>query len=135
MVDQVKLAATAERLIEANGRSATFRKRDRTPENASQPWRGPDKVPTAPDGASVTAIACFVPAGNTSFLGEGRLVAADLSDRFDQVCLVAHDSLPTGTRLEDFSTVEDDSRAWKIARAELLQPGGTRMIYALGLTG
>ena len=47
MVDFVSLAATAQRLIEENGRSVTLFRKDRTPANAAEPWRGPDL--TAPD--------------------------------------------------------------------------------------
>lgn len=125
----MRLAATARRLIEANGRSVTFHKVDRAAEVALQPWRGPDDVPTPPDGASITAIAVFVPVG--SGFGRTRVVDPTTQARTAQVCLVAHDSLPDGTVLEDFSTLVDGSSAFAIDSVEVLAPGGTRMIYAL----
>lgn len=133
MPDYTQLAATAKRLIEANGRSVTFRRADAAPANASQPWRGPDAVPTPPDGAVVTAVAAFVPPG--SGFGRTRANTPELAQLLTQVCLVAQASLPDGTDLATFQTVVDGSRAWRIETVDTLAPSTTTLIYAVGLSG
>ena len=50
MVDYTALAATATRLIEANGRSITVLARSQLPDDSAKPWRGPD-----PDNLESTA--------------------------------------------------------------------------------
>lgn len=133
MVNYTRLAATAKRLIEANGRSVTFRMRDRTAANVAQPWRGPDNIPTPPDGEVVTAVGVFVPAEGSG-LGRQRVVDGTLLDTSEQVCIVAATSLPSGTDLGQFSTVEDTGRAWKIDYVDTLAPGATTLIYVLGVS-
>ena len=40
MADFVKLAATAQRLVEANGRAVDLFRVNRTPDDPARPWRG-----------------------------------------------------------------------------------------------
>lgn len=133
MVDFARLAQTAQRLIEANGRSVMLRKRDRTPADPAEPWRGPDTTPTPPDGDVQTAIVAFVPPSGTGF-GRNRIIDGTLADSFDQIGLLAADSVP-GIDIEDFSTVEDGTKAWKIENVKTLRPADQTIIYALSLTG
>lgn len=120
MVDFVKLAATAERLIEANGRSVTVTKQGKTPVDPNQPWRGS----STPVLDSVTGIAAFVSPGDL-----GKVVTnVDQLKRVDQVALFAANN-DGGKLLEDFDTITDGSVIWKIHRAELLKPGATRLLY------
>lgn len=133
MVDYARLAATAKRLIEANGRSITLLRANSTPTDASKPWRGAAaSAATALGGASITAIGVFVsPSG--SQLGRTRREDGTLSVVFEQVCLVAAASLPAGTDLEEFTRVTDGGRVWRIEVVEPLNPGSTALVYSLGL--
>ena len=131
MVDSVKLAATAKRLIEANGREVTMYKRNRTPSNVAQPWRGPAAAPTTSDGDTLTPKIAFVPSGGGG-LGIMTMTSAELEKSFDQIGLLASDSV-TGKNIEDFDTIVDDAKVWKIQLVEELKPAGTSLIYALGL--
>ncbi len=132
MVDYTRLAATAKRLIEANGRQITLRKRDRTAAAASEPWRGPDEEPTDPDGDVETAIAAIVPASGSGF-GSTVVIDATLAQAFAKVALIAQGSLASGVDLREFDTVEDGTEAYRIANVEELRPASTTVIYALGL--
>jgi len=135
MADFAKLAATAKRLIEANGRTLTLRKRNRTPESAAQPWRGPAATPaTAASGVTLSVVGVVVPVTGTG-LGSVKVVGDTLTQRFEQAALIASASLPTGVDLKEFGTLVDGDRAWTIARVQELRPASTSVIYALGLVG
>lgn len=135
MVDFVRLAATAQRLIEANGRSFDLLKSNRDPASASEPWRGPDlsAEPAAGEGGDAqTVTGAFVPLG--SGLG---LIATDgdeaLVRQIEQVVLVASTSLADGTALETYDLVRDDSKVWKIVVVQELRPASQSLMYAVGL--
>ena len=134
MVDYVALAAVAQTLIETNGRLITLRKANRTADNTSEPWRGTSTAPVAgQEGDTQTAIGVFVPPRGT---GLGRMVqdmTGQLLSAFDQVCLIASDSVP-GVDLEPFGTIVDtDSVVWQIKLREQLKPGDVSLIWVLGL--
>lgn len=133
MADFVKLAATAKRLVEKNGREVRLVKGNRTASDPAKPWRGSDAAPTpAKGGASVTAIACFVPASGD---GLGRLVqdtTGALVSAFDQVALVASDSV-AGVDLTGFDKVVDRDELWRIIVRGELRPAGTSLLWVLGL--
>lgn len=133
MVNYTALAATALRLVEANGRSVSLKRDNRTPDNAAQPWRGTSTAPDAGQGgATETAIMAFVPASGS---GLGRIAAnaeGQLAVAYDQVGLVAASSVP-GVDLEAFDRVLDAGVDWRIVTRELLQPSGTPLLWVLGL--
>ena len=131
MADFVKLAATAKRLVEKNGRTLSLYKRSVTPANSSQPWRGTGVADTTGDPLDV--IGCVVPASGSGF-GRRRVVDGELAEAFEQVALVAASSVPVGIDLERFSTIVDGKRAWKIDNVEKLQPADVPLVFVLGLT-
>jgi len=130
MVNYAKLRATAQRLIEANGRTVTLRKDDETPDGDA--WRGPDDEPTPPDGDVLTPKVVFVPPRGS---GLGAIVQIDpsLFQRYEKVAIVAAASVEDAG-LEDFSTlVDSDGRTWRISSVERLQPGDVALLFTLGL--
>ena len=139
MVDFVKLAATAERLVEANGRDAVLFKKDRTPANVAEPWRGPDL--TAPDpaaGIGPVKVAFVPPSGS----GFGKLLFdADESLRvkIEQVGLLAAKSVTdltpaaTAADVEAADTLRDGTTIYKILSVGHLKPGDTSLLFVLGL--
>ncbi len=138
MVDFVNLAKTAKKLVEANGRSVTLYKRDRTPAVAADPWRGPDSVPTSPDGLVIGPLkVAFVPATGSGF---GKLLFdADntLRRKIDLVGLLATDSVValdfTAADVEKADTLKDGTKIYKIVEVGHLQPGDTSLLFVLGL--
>ena len=138
MVDFVRLAATAQRLIEANGRLVTLYKQDRTPTNPAQPWRGSGSTPTPPDGAVIgPVLVAFVPASGSGF---GKtLFDADksLMRKIEQVGFLATKSVTdlsfTTEDVERCDSVADGTKALKIVMISHLQPADTSLIFVLGL--
>ena len=121
MADPVKLAATAKRLIDANGRTVTLVKHDSVPSDPDMPWRGV----STPVAATVTGKAVFVPRtqalasfaeyiDGTLTEGEYALFPASDDDGYD---------------LELFDVMIDDSVNWKIVLTEIIAPGDTRILY------
>lgn len=134
MVDFVNLANTAQRLIEANGRQVTFRRDDRAPADPGKPYEGPAPTVTPGDGEELTPIMAFVPPSGAG-LGILRMIDPTLREQFDEVGLVAANSLPAGTELERFDSVLDNGRPWRIGRVARLQPGTVPLLFAVGLKG
>lgn len=120
MADFTKLAATAKRLIEKNGRTVTVQQQAVTAADASMPWRA---TPT-PAAVSVTGKAVFVDSASLGI----TYVNEDNVKRGVQVALFAA-SNDGNNELEAFDTIEDGTRTWKITNAEVLQPADTRLLY------
>ena len=139
MVDFTRLAATAKKLVEASGRNVTLYKRDRTPANPNEPWRGPDAVPTPPDGQVIGPVkVAFVPASGGGF---GKILFDGdeaLRVKIDQVGLLATTSATalagiTEAMIEDADTLVDGSTAYKIVTKGHLKPASTSLLFVLGL--
>lgn len=128
MANFTKLAATAKRLIEANGRQTTIRRVNRTPSDAQQPWRASEDPRVGAD--SVSVIACFVDPTSASKMG--FLVEDDeLVSRLSQVALVAATS--TTADLATYDEVLDGSQSYRIDSVDVLKPASTKMLYVLKL--
>lgn len=126
MADYVKLAATATRLIKANGRLITLQKLSATPADATKPWNGPAAPTVAVQVTNVGAV--FVPPGGS---GLGRSVVDDeLIKRCDQIALVA----PVEEGLETMSRILDtDGQTWKIEWVQVLKPAAKTLLYVIGV--
>lgn len=121
MVDYVRLAALAQRLITANGRTMTITLTDRTAASGTQPWRGP--------GTSDTVLsnipAVVIPAELMN--EEGNLL------RFtDKVALIAANDVSPEV-LDRFSFIDDGTERLKIRKVTPINPGAVRVLYILEL--
>lgn len=128
MVNYERLAATAQRLIEANGRTVTLFKKDRAPANPSQPWRGPGEEPEG----TLSPVAAIVPVRGT---GLGKMTKDEkggLSRNADMVALIASSSV-AGVDLAEYDSLLDREQLFKIVEREELNPGSTSLIFSLGL--
>ena len=137
MVDFARAAATAQRLVESAGRSVDLFRVNRTPDDPAQPWRGVSGPPTVPEGGLIVpVIVAFVPASGSGF---GKLVTdsgGSLNVAFDQVGLLATDTLPTGvtaTDVEQMDSVRDGADLWKIVTRGHLRPGTRSVLFLLAL--
>lgn len=131
MADFAKLAATAQRLIEKNGRTVSFFKRSTTPASSGQPWRGTAALDATAD--PVDARACFVPPSGSGF-GRTRVVDGELAEAFEQIALVAASSFPADVDPERLSSILDGKRSWRIDNVDKLQPADVPLVYVFGLT-
>tara|TARA_R110000851_G_scaffold120002_1_gene248082 strand:- start:23869 stop:24279 length:411 start_codon:yes stop_codon:yes gene_type:complete len=134
VTDFTKAAATALKLIVANGRSVSLIHENTTADDPAKPWEGVSAPPSAPSGGVTTiATVAFVPATGS---GLGRLTASQqgtLSVAFDQMGLVAASEIP-GVNLEGYSRVIDsDGTSWRIVLVAKLQPAATAVLWTLGL--
>ena len=121
MVNYTSLAATAERLIEANGRLVTFTKRDSDPADTSMPWRGGDLDNTTLSNISAVVIPL-----------EREDRGGELVRRGDAEAYVAHNSV-SGDTLDDYTFMTDGTIIWRILSVEVINPGDTRIMYQLML--
>lgn len=112
------------------GRSVTFIKFDTTPTNPSDPGAGVTNPRASPD-ASATLEAVFVPPTDGRALGMG-VIDDDLLKRTKEIAIVQPG--PTGTfDLTIADEVIDGSDRRKILFVEKLQPGGTILLYFVGM--
>lgn len=129
MVDFVRLAQTADRLIRNNGRSITFVKLNETPADDNRPWKGP-----ATGGETTLALnGVFVPPNTVrqfglTALGEGTEFK-DLVTFSQQIIIVAQ-----GERdLREFTSVIDGTTRWGIIGLQVLRPAEITMLGFVGV--
>lgn len=119
MVNYVKAAATAKRLIEANGRTVVLYRKNTTPADTNKPWRQPastiNEVVASPKGI-------FYPI-------EDKDEKDGLVRRSEQRLMIAHDSLSPPEVLDDIDHVSDNGYIYKVVSAIPLQPGDVRIAY------
>lgn len=134
MANSVKAANTAKKLVEKNGRTVQLFKYNRTPDDPAKPWLGTSSAPTASQGGEqVSAKVAFVPATGSGFGKMLRDKEGELDVAFDQIGLLASDSLPDGTNAEEFDSVRDGSDIWKVVTRGHLRPGDKSILFVLGL--
>lgn len=127
MVDYARLAATAKRLIEANGRTVTLYRNGREVADASKPNRGPARTAATP----LTPKAAFVPPRGTGF-GFDLTLDPSLEESVDQVALIAADSVP-GEDLETIDRLTDRLRPYQVVTVGRLQPGDRPVLFEIGV--
>lgn len=128
--DYTPIKAVVERLIEDHGRSLTLVIRDTTPDNASQPWRGP-----ADPGTNITktAIGVNVHSFLKSFFGtefideDGKLIR-----RTNKSILFAENSV-AGFDITLADLLIDGSITYKVDRVNVLDPGDTPILYEVDI--
>lgn len=129
MVDYVKLAGVAERLVRQNGREITFVRRPIAPVDPLRPWRGPDN--TLDDETFVTR-GVFVPPNTVrqfglSALGEGTEFI-DLIAFSEQIAIV----FPGTEDLRQYKTIRDNGINWNMVGLQLLQPAEVKLLAFVG---
>lgn len=141
MVNYIKLAATALRLIEKNGRIVTLVRRSEVPANSNEPWKGaadvaatigdPDPDLTGKVGIEVSAV--FV-GQNDAELAElfGAIPLTEVK-RGLKVALVAGSDV-TPEELSKYDAMIDTGDVWSIDIVDTLRPGPLAMIHRLVLT-
>lgn len=124
MADYAKLAATAQRLINKNGRDMTLTLRDRTAADPAKPWEGP-----ASPGTDTSVTVKGVHLGYLTEEKNGVLTRSS----YETAYVAALDTDPAV--IETYDTLVDGSDVWHIQDVEKLAPGDTRILYILQLSG
>jgi len=122
VADFTALAATAKRLIDANGRSITVRKLTDVPTDSAKPWRGASRAVQD----SVTGVGVFVSTAPGE-LGFGVVNEDGLLRGRKVVFFAAADD--GGKLLETYNEILDDSTLWRIVDYQILDPGDVRLLY------
>lgn len=120
MADFTKLATTAKRLIEKNGRSVVVVKRGKQPQDTDQPWRGQTNFPEA----EVSGLAVFVDSSDLGY----TVMDEENVKRSVKVALFAAAN-DGSNNLETFDEIRDGDVKWQISKAEVLAPADTRLLY------
>lgn len=123
MVNYVRSAATAKRLIEENGRTVTLYRKVRTPVDVAKPWRGPDTTPATPDPNIVAQVKAVIYPVKEEDVDDG-LVRLGM-----QTAMVAHDSLSPTQDLSDIDAIKDGSYTYKVVKAVVIGPGDVKLVY------
>ena len=122
MADFDKLAATAQRLINANGRTVQIVKFGNTPQDSEQPWRGQKGTTYL---QSVTGKAAFVP--KTQLVTTFAEVTDGVLLEGEYALFAADDD--GGYALEDFDAIVDGGKEWSIGKTEIIAPADKRVLY------
>lgn len=125
-LDYEELVAVALELITDTGRAITFEKLSGEPADEDKPWRGSGADGQVPE-STVDTVGTFVPASGNDL---GEIVRnKELLKAVDQVVLVPGNEEP----LEDYTTILDKDERWKIEWVQVLRPGDTVVLYAVGV--
>ena len=117
MATYISLRATAQRLIQKNGRSITYRRKSTTPININNPQLGTDTTSMT----DVTIKAAFV---NSMFSNMNR----DLVQAGDLICLIAADDL-TGFTPDTSNVIINGSVEHKIVDFQPIDPSDAPIVY------
>lgn len=125
MVDYVKMAATALRLVTKNGKTITLVKLATTPSDVTKPWRGPVDQ-RGPAAASVDLKGVEVPLLKRQF--GAAYSKKDIPDTVTDAFLVAP-ALSGTPDLTEFDELISDGVTYKIEVADVLRPGPVILLY------
>lgn len=129
MVDYVKLAATAERLIRHNGRPITFVRKPGVQLDPTKPWKGADptenEILLPLNGVFVTPnqVRIF----GLSALGEGAEFIDMVS--FSQQIII---TFPGENDLRGYQTVRDGTINWNVTAYQFLRPANLNLLAFVG---
>lgn len=124
MVDYIKLAATALRLVTKNGKTITVTKLNTTASDPSKPWRGAAD-PRSPAAATETVKAVEVAPGSL-----GKLVSkGDIPDNIETTFMVAPEL--TTAVLDDFDEVTSAGTIYRIEKIVKVAPANVVMLYII----
>lgn len=117
MVDFVRLANTAKRLIDANGRSLTVNQKSTTSSDSNRPWG----ATTEANADTLTSIGLEFE-NNKSFITGEVIKAEEKSFLFNAI-----DS--TNKDLTLFDELVDGTENYVISRVNELKPGSVILLY------
>lgn len=128
MVNYVKLADTANRLITKNGRDAVFETTDKTPSDPAQPWKGSNVAPTPTTFKVVMVPPNTVRQFGLTALGQGTEYK-DLIKFSEQILIL----FPGTNDMRSYAHVQDGGVRWTVIGVQLLQPADTQLLAFVGV--
>jgi len=125
--DWTDSVATAQELIDENGRDVTLIRFNQTPADANKPWAGPADPDATPD-ATTTVRGCFVPMSGSG-LGKDT-IDEDLLKRTSELCLIGPG---VGFDITTANELIDGTVHKKITFVQELKPAATVLMYYVGV--
>lgn len=124
-INYTRMRATAERLVEENGRTLQLVRKDQgNPVDPTKPWR------SSTEAAEITVDVIGVV---TEF--EKEEVDGTLVLRTDKMALVAaksvSDAAPSNLNIEEYDALLDGATRYRIIHPEVIEPGNQRILYIL----
>lgn len=119
MVNYTRIASTAQRLINDNGRDVSLKRISRTPGDSNKPWRGPA---AAEESFTVKAVV---------FPYEEKDVDGSIVRLGDKRMYVAANAL--GQEMATMDAVEDGGVRYRIVVANIIAPGAVSVVYEIQL--
>jgi len=123
-IDYVALAATADSLIRANGKSVTFKRQSQTPLDPTKPWRG---AGANNNDLTITCVAVVIP--------NDELDDKEAMRRGDATAYIAASTFGTGNPFTAADLVLIDTMAdnegytWHVHGVKIINPGSIRVLY------
>ena len=125
--DYTEMAGISQTLIAEFGRTVTFVELGDVPANPAQPWLGAASPRGAPK-QTLALKAVFVEPSSLNELGS-QAVSEDFLKRCTQIALVY-----ASVELAPFDEILDsDGSRWTIQVLSKLKPGGTLLLYFVGV--
>lgn len=128
MVNYVKLADTAKRLIKKNGRVVNFVRSNSNFTDPDKPWEGSNGLETL-----VPLAGVFVPPSSLRNFG---LPALGEGHDFQNLILFSEQIIivfPDGYDLTDFESVKDGNTTWGITAIQILKPADVTLLGYVGV--
>ena len=133
-VDYDKLALTAQRLIQENGRAITLKRNDRTTADPAKPWNGPTTVEAPTSDLSLYGV--FVPPNTVrqfglTALGQGTELI-DLLKFREQIIITSQGQVD----IRNYDRVVDSgypNENWSLTGMQVLRPGNTYILAFIGV--
>jgi len=124
-INYTKAAATALKLLSANGRPVTLVKINRTPSDPNKPWEGSDNTPDT----TVTATAVFVDPVSEKDLGRNlKRGPTDGITKGFQIAFISAAENP-GVDLSEYDRMIDNGVVYTVDEIDVLKPGNTILMY------
>lgn len=127
MVDYVKLAATAERLVRENGRPISFVRKAGGPIDPSRPWKGSVDSEETLELSGVFVTPNQVRIFGLSALGEGTEFI-DMVSFSEQIIITC----PGENDLRLYQTVRDGTINWNVTAYQFLRPATLNILAFVG---
>ncbi len=123
-----RLAATADRLIKANGKNVTFKRQSQTPADSNKPWRG---AGAHQEDLTIACVAVVVP--------NDEIDDKEAMRRGDSTAYIAASTFGNGDPFSaaDLVTidtmVDDEGYTWHVHGVKIINPGSMRVLYTAEL--
>lgn len=125
--DYTEMSDLALSMIGEFGRLVDIVKIEVVPTDTEKPWDGS----TTSANTTTSATAVFVDPVSEKDLGREELADPDeLGVRGSQIAFIAYAENP-GIDFTTYNRILDHGQTWKIEKANLLQPGGLALLWAL----